>query len=114
MVNPLGLIFKNYLNIYNLNFESHWWILLLNFSVLTCESDSCIFQVLEWTEFDLSKINWLRDVLLFHSNNVGALGQVFIVSHSYQIYFDFRESNLNLDFGLRDHEVRIGFFLVFL
>ena len=34
------------------------------FLVLTCESDSCIFLVLERTEFDLSKINWLRDVIL--------------------------------------------------
>jgi hypothetical protein len=25
---------------------SHWWILLLNFSVLTCKSDSCILQFL--------------------------------------------------------------------
>jgi len=29
----------------NLNFSSHWWILLLNFSVLTCESDFCILCV---------------------------------------------------------------------
>jgi hypothetical protein len=43
-VDILWLIFKNYLNICNLNFESHWWILLLNFLVLTCQSDSCILQ----------------------------------------------------------------------
>ena len=45
-VGPLWLIFKNYLNTYNLNFVSHWWILLLIFLVLTCESDYCILQFL--------------------------------------------------------------------
>jgi len=45
-VDPLGLIFKNYLNTCNQNFSSHWWILILNFSGLTCESDSCILQFL--------------------------------------------------------------------
>ena len=39
--------------------------------------------VLERIESNLSKINWLRGVILLHSNSVGALGQVFIVSHSY-------------------------------
>jgi hypothetical protein len=37
------------------------------------------------------------------SNSVGALGQVSIVSHSYQTYFGFPRSDLNLDCGLRDH-----------
>jgi uncharacterized membrane protein len=49
----------NYLNSFNQNSSSHWWILLLNFSVLTCESDSCILQFLnklnltykKWTSF---------------------------------------------------------------
>ena len=44
------------------------------------------------------------------SNSVGALGQVFIVSHSYQTYFGFPGSDLNLDCGLRDHEVRISWY----
>jgi hypothetical protein len=33
------------------------------------------------------------------------LGQVFIVSHSYQTYFGFPGSDLNLDCGLRDHVI---------
>jgi hypothetical protein len=37
---------KNYLNSCNQNFGSHWWILLLKFLVLTCESDSCTLQFL--------------------------------------------------------------------
>jgi len=41
-----ALFFKNYLNSCNQNFGSFWWLLLLNFSVLTCESDSCILQFL--------------------------------------------------------------------
>jgi hypothetical protein len=45
-VDPFGLIFKNYLNTCNWNFMNHWWILLLNLLVLTCESDSCILQFL--------------------------------------------------------------------
>jgi hypothetical protein len=36
-INPLGLIFKNYLNTCNVNFGSHGLILLLNFLVLMCE-----------------------------------------------------------------------------
>jgi hypothetical protein len=40
--------------------------------------------VLEQTESDLSKINWLRGIIQLHSNSAGALRQVFIVSHSYQ------------------------------
>jgi hypothetical protein len=55
-------------------------------------------SVLEWTESDLLKINWLRGIILLHSNSVGALGQVSIVSHSYQTYLGFLGSNLNLFF----------------
>jgi hypothetical protein len=58
-------------------------------------------SVIERTEFDLSKINWLRDIILLHSNSVGALRQIFIVSHSYQAYFGFPGLYLNLD--SRDH-----------
>ena len=36
-------------------------IIILNFSVLTCESDS---SALERTESDSSKINWLRGVIV--------------------------------------------------
>jgi hypothetical protein len=35
---------------------------------------------------------------------------VLIVSHSYQTYFGFPISNLNLDCGLRDYNVRINDF----
>jgi hypothetical protein len=62
-------------------------------------------SVLEGTEFDLLKINWLCDVILIHSNSVGALGKVSIVIHSYQTYFGFLGSDLNLDYGLRDHVI---------
>jgi len=62
-------------------------------------------SVLERTESDLSKINWLRGVILLHPNSVGALGQVSIVSHSYHIYFDFPELDLNLDCGLYDYVI---------
>jgi hypothetical protein len=43
--------------------------------------------VFERTEFDLSKIIWLCGIIQFHSNSVGVLEQVFIASHSYQIFF---------------------------
>jgi hypothetical protein len=36
-------------------------------------------SVLEWIEFDLSKINWFRDIIQLHSNSDSALRQVFIV-----------------------------------
>jgi len=62
-------------------------------------------SVLERTESDLSKINWLRCIILLHSNSFSALGQVSIVSHSYQIYFSFPRSYLNLDCRLRDHVI---------
>jgi hypothetical protein len=62
-------------------------------------------SVLERTESDLSKINWLCGVTLLHPNSVGALGQVSIVSHSYHIYFDFPELDLNLDCGLHDYVI---------
>jgi hypothetical protein len=42
---------------------------------------------------------------MVQSNSVGALGQVSIVSHSYQTYFGFPGSDLNLDYGLRDHVI---------
>ena len=45
--------------------------------------------VLEQTKYDLSKIIWLRGVIQLHSNSVAILGMVFIVSHSYQTYFNF-------------------------
>ena len=64
-------------------------------------------SVLERTEFDLSKINWLRGVILLHPNSVGALGQVSIVSHSYHIYFGFPELDLNLDCGLHETNSKI-------
>jgi hypothetical protein len=62
-------------------------------------------SVLERTESDLSKINWLCGIILLHSNSVDALEQVSIVSHSYQTYFGFSESDLNLDCGLCDHVI---------
>jgi len=31
------------------------------------------FLILELTEFDLSKIKWLCDIIQLHPNNVGAL-----------------------------------------
>ena len=39
------------------------------------------------------------------SNSVDALGQVSIVSHSYQTYFGFPGSDLNLDCGLCDYVI---------
>jgi len=62
-------------------------------------------SVLKRTESDLSKINWLHDIILLHSNSVGALGQVSIVSHSYKTYFSFPGLDPNLDCGLRDHVI---------
>ena len=44
-------------------------------------------------------------VILLHSNSVGALEQVFIVSHSYQIFFGLLISDLYLDYGLGDHMI---------
>jgi len=46
---------------------------LLKFSILAFESDSCILQFLN--KLNLSKINWLRGVILLHSNSVGAWGR---------------------------------------
>ena len=77
----------------------------MKFLVLTCESDS---YILERAESDLSKLNWLCDVILLHSNSVGTLGQVFIVSHSYQTYFSFLELDLNqilISFHVKDDSI---------
>jgi hypothetical protein len=63
------------------------------------------FSVLEWTKSNLSKIKWFHDVILLHSNSVGALGQISIVLDSYKTYFSFLGSDLNLDYGLRDHMI---------
>ena len=65
-------------------------------------------SVLERTESDLSKINWLRGVILLIPIVLVPWGQVSIGSHSYQTYFGFPGSDLNLDCGLRDHGVRIS------
>jgi hypothetical protein len=61
---------------------------------------------MNWT--DLSKIIWFCGIIRLHSNSVGALRHVFIVSHFYQIYFSVLGSYLNLDCGMRNHEVRIS------
>jgi hypothetical protein len=63
------------------------------------------FFIIEWSKSDLSKINWLRGVIWLHSNSVGALEQVFIVSRSYQTSFDFSGSDFNFDCGLCDHVI---------
>jgi len=42
MIDPLGLISQNYLNTCKPKFQHLWWIILLNFLVLTCERDSYI------------------------------------------------------------------------
>jgi len=62
-------------------------------------------KVFEWTESDLSKINWLCGVILHHFNSIGVLDRFFIVSHSYQTYFVFLKLDLNLDYGLRNHVI---------
>jgi hypothetical protein len=104
-VDLLGLIFQNYLNIckpkfmrplMNNTFE------LFNFNV--CES-FLHYLIFELTEFDLSKIKWLCGIIQLHPHNVGALRQVFIMSHSYQISFSFLGSDLNLNCRLRDHKL---------
>jgi len=51
------------------------------------------------------KINWLRGVIRLHFNNVGVLGFIFIVSHSYQTSFNFSRSDLNLDCKLHDYMI---------
>ena len=68
------------------------------------------FSILERTEFDLSKINWLRGIILLHSNNIGALRKVSIVLHSYQIFFQLSDIISQSWLWVawpRDHEVRI-------
>jgi hypothetical protein len=80
---------------------------LLNFLVLTCKRDFCIFLILERIESNLLKINWLRGVIRLHSNNAGVLEQVFIVSHSYQTYFNFLGSDHNLNCELRYQMITI-------
>ena len=59
-------------------------------------------SVLERTESDLYKINWLVASFYLISIVFGALRQVSIVSHSYQNFFGFLGSDFNLDNGLRD------------
>ena len=54
---------------------------------------------------DLSRYNWHCGVILLHYNSIGAWGQVSIVSHSYQIYFDFPGPDFNFDYGLCDHVI---------
>ena len=46
--------------------------------------------------------SWRHSTL---SNSVGALGEISIMSHPYQTYFSFLGSDLNLDYGLRDHVI---------
>jgi hypothetical protein len=63
------------------------------------------FSVLWRTKSDLFKINLPFGIILLHSNSVGTLCQVSIVSHSYQTYFGFPGPDLNFDCGLRDHMI---------
>jgi 4-amino-4-deoxy-L-arabinose transferase-like glycosyltransferase len=71
-----------------------------------CESDSCIFIVLERTKSDLLKINWLRGIILL----IPIVLVPWAMSHSYHTYFGFPGSDLNLDCGLRDHEIHISWY----
>jgi hypothetical protein len=61
----IRVTFKNYLNTYNLNFDSfednYFWIFHFNMWEWFLHS-----SVLEQTESDLSKINWLRGVILLN------------------------------------------------
>jgi hypothetical protein len=67
--------------------------------------DFCILRFLKKQNLAYQKINWLRSVILLHSNSVGVLGQVFIVSHSYQTFFGFPGLDLNIDCELHDHVI---------
>jgi len=107
-VDPLGLIFQNYLNISKPKFQKPLMNITSKFFSFNVWESFLLSSVLERTESHLSKINWLRGVILLHSNSVGALGQVFIVSHSNQNYFGFPGLDLNLDWGLCNHEVHIN------
>jgi hypothetical protein len=60
--------------------------------------------VLERIESDLSKINWLRGVILLIPIELVPWGR-FPLCHSYQTYFSFPGLDLNLDCGLRDHVI---------
>ena len=62
-------------------------------------------SVFEWTESDLSKINWLRGVILLNPIVLVPWGRFPLCYTPYQTYFGFPGSNLNLDCGLRDHVI---------
>jgi hypothetical protein len=101
--------FKNYLNTCNLNFGSFWWLLLLTFSVLTCESDSCILQFLN--KLNLTYQRLIGFVASFYSfQYCWCLGAGF---HCVPLLSDvFRLSRIRSQSWLwvawpRDHEVRI-------
>jgi len=67
-------------------------------------------SVLEWTESDLSKFNWLHGIILLHSNSVGALRAGF---YSVTFLLDlFRLSGIKSQSWFwvvwpREHEVHI-------
>jgi hypothetical protein len=61
-------------------------------------------SVLEQTEFDLTKINWLRGVILLILIVLVPWGR-FLLCHSYETNFGFPGSDLNLDRGWRDHVI---------
>jgi hypothetical protein len=60
-------------------------------------------------ESDLSKINRLRGIILLIPIVLVPWDR-FPLCHSYQTYFGFPGSDLNLDCGLRDHKIHISWY----
>jgi len=60
-------------------------------------------SILERIEFDLSKIKWLRGIILLHSNNGGALGQVSIIQTPFffgKLTYVLKEEDTNIIRGI--------------
>jgi hypothetical protein len=62
-------------------------------------------SVLERNESDLSKVNWLRDVILLISIVLVPWGRFSLCHTPIRPISTFPGSNLNLDCGLRDHVI---------
>ena len=68
------------------------------------------FQFLNELNLTYQRLTGFVASFYFNPNIIGALRQVSIVSHSHQTYFGFPGSDLNLDYGLRDQEIRISWY----
>jgi hypothetical protein len=102
MIKRFASLFKNSCN---QNFSSHWWIFFLNFLVLTCENDSCIFQFLNELNLTYRRLTGFKMSFYFILIVLVSWGRFSLCHTPIRPFLAFRNQISILIVGVCDHVI---------